>query len=182
VVAEFNAGRETWEVIPAFYKSGGDTPLYTIPGFGEWITSAPTAHLDYVNEVNNTAGISGGAKKLARYAKAWKYYKNVPLSSFYLEMRAAEYMARQTWFDAPQDMYYYLKDLQNRELAAMNDPKGLTSRINATSTDTKHDDALSKLSTAVTYAKKAIDADVAGRTDDAFYYWNLVFGGNFPAR
>lgn len=182
VVVEFNSGRETWEVIPGFLKSNDTAPVYSIPGFGEWITSAPTAHLDYVNEINNTTNISGGAKKLARLAKAWKYYKNVPISSFYLEMRAAEYMKTQTSFVAGLDLYYLLKRLDEHQLASMNDPKCLTTRIKATSSDAKRTDALSKLSTALSYAAKAKAAGEEDNTALAYHYWDLLFGGNFPAQ
>lgn len=91
VVALFNGGKETWEIIPGFRKNSGDAALYDIPGPGEvaWMESAPTEHLKYVTAVNKKANIAGGAKKFARMAKAWKYFNNVPMSSFYLEMRAA---------------------------------------------------------------------------------------------
>ena len=57
-------------------------------------------HLAYVNEVHSIAKVRYGAKKLARLPKAWKYFNNVPMSSFYLEMRAAKYMAKEDSFIA----------------------------------------------------------------------------------
>ena len=33
----------------------------------------------------------GKVKPLIRFIKAWKYYRDVPISSFYLEMRVAKY-------------------------------------------------------------------------------------------
>jgi hypothetical protein len=47
-----------------------------------WIDTAPVEHIKYVNEINDIRAIQGGAKKLARLAKAWKYYNSVPISSF----------------------------------------------------------------------------------------------------
>lgn len=84
VVVEFAGGDETWEVIPGFIRSGSSSKLvYDIPGPSSgWIDSAPKEHLDYVNECNTKAGVKGGAKKLARLIKAWKYHNNVPISSF----------------------------------------------------------------------------------------------------
>ncbi|MCR3747238.1 SMODS domain-containing nucleotidyltransferase [Lentzea californiensis] len=186
VVVEFAGGSETWEILPGFLttRGGNDYNVYDIPSVtpGEWLDSAPAAHLNYVTEINTKAGIAGGAKKLARLIKAWKYYGNVPASSFYLEMRAAKYLSTEKSFIASHDICRLLEHLHSIGLAAMNDPKGASGRFYACSTTVKADDALSKLSTAATRARKAIDAEKEGKINDAFYYWNLVFGGNFPAR
>ncbi|WP_370945385.1 nucleotidyltransferase [Amycolatopsis sp. cg5] len=183
VVVEFAGGDETWEVIPGFLTSSDPSPLYDIPGPASgWIESAPTAHLDYVNECNRKNGVQGAAKKLARLIKAWKYYCNVPISSFYLEMRAAQHMASQPAFIAVWDVCLLLESLHGHGLAAMNDPKGRTGRFHPCSSDYRKTDALSKLSTAATRARKALDAYQNDNFDDAFYYLNLLFGGNFPAR
>ncbi|WP_341722290.1 SMODS domain-containing nucleotidyltransferase [Streptomyces rimosus] len=125
VQVRFNGGAETWEVLPGFVTlRGGDTPVYDIPGAaGGWLDSAPTAHLGYVNEVNQIPAVAGGAKRLARLAKAWKYYNNVPISSFYLEMRAAQYVAGISNFIPVWDMCLFLEKLSGHQLAAMNDPK-----------------------------------------------------------
>ncbi len=67
----FNGGKETWEIIPGFRKNSGDAALYDIPNVieGQWLESAPTEHIKYVNEVNKQVGINGAAKKLARLTK-----------------------------------------------------------------------------------------------------------------
>ena len=64
----------------------------------------------------------------------------------------------------------------------MNDPKGASGRIYACSSDTSREDALSKLSTAVTRARKALDAHNDNDPATAFVYLDLLFGGKFPAR
>ncbi|GAA1723111.1 hypothetical protein GCM10009765_83840 [Fodinicola feengrottensis] len=183
VVVEFAGGAETWEVIPGFLKSSDPSVLYDIPGpAAGWMESAPTAHLDYVNECNKKKGVEDGAKKLARLVKAWKYYCNVPVSSFYLEMRAAQYMASQDGFVAVWDACLLLEALQRNSMAAMNDPKGRTERFHPCSSEYRKVDALSKVNTAASRARKALDAYRADKTDDAFYYLDLLFGGRFPAR
>lgn len=180
----FNGGKEPWEIIPGFRKNSGDTALYDIPGVGnlEWLESAPTEHINYVNSVNKKSNTAGGAKKLARMAEAWKYFNDVPVSSFYLEMRAAHYLSGEKYWDPIQDVSRYFSHLQSIKLGPMNDPMGLTSRFYACSTTAKATAALSKLDTAATRAKKALDAQQAGKTNDAFHYLNLLFGGSFPAR
>jgi hypothetical protein len=146
------------------------------------MTSAPEEHLDYVNEINTTAGITGATKKLSRLIKAWKYYNNVPVSSFYLEMRAAQYMATQTSFIAVHDICYLLEHLEAIGLAAMNDPKQAAGRFHPCSSTGKLTDALSKLRTGATRARKALDAHAADQPDTAFAYLDLLFGGHFPTR
>lgn len=73
------------------------------------------------------------------------------------------------------DLYYFLKNLQDISLAAMNDPTGLGSRFFATSSSTNRDDAMSKLETAVSRALKAKDYDRAGNDDNAVEQLGLLF-------
>lgn len=183
VVIEFAGGAETWEIIPGFIQSSDGAGVYQIPGAAAgWIESAPAAHLAYVNDCNKSPGAEGAAKKLSRLIKAWKYNCNVPVSSFYLEMRAAEHMAAQSSFVPVYDVLLLLNGLSAHSLTPMNDPKALTGRIHASSSEAKKQDAVSKLATAAARAQKALDAYNAGKSDDAFYYLNLLFGGTFPTR
>jgi hypothetical protein len=186
VAARFSGGYETWEVIPGFITSrGGDNQfVYDIPSpsvGGGWIDAAPKEHLAYVNECNESPH-KGNAKSLARLIKAWKYYCNVPVSSFYLEMRCAQYVATLNAYVHVWDVCLILEKLRDHSLAAMNDPKGASGRICACSSDSSREDALSKLNAAATRARKALDADQAGDPETAFYYLDLLFGGKFPSR
>ncbi|GIH06651.1 hypothetical protein Rhe02_47180 [Rhizocola hellebori] len=185
VVVAFAGGDETWEITPGFHshRTADDDHVYDIPGAASgWLESAPQAHLDYVTEINGMDKVAGGAKKLTRLAKAWKYYNSVPISSFYLEMRAARYMQDEPNFIPVHDISRLLNKLEDDGLAAMNDPMGIAGRFYACSTDPKKRDALSKLSTAATRARKAVEAYKSGDPATAFYYLNLLFGGEFPAR
>jgi len=185
VVIAFAGGDETWEVIPGFVtgRGGQGVSVYDIPGAATgWLDTAPLEHLAYVTEVNSRQNIAGGAKKLARLIKAWKYYNDVPISSFYLEMRAAQYLAGQPSFVPVYDICYLLEHLNRIGLAAMNDPKGAAGRFEACSTTAKKADAVSKLNTGATRARKALDAHWKDEPATAFYYLNLLFGGQFPSR
>jgi Second Messenger Oligonucleotide or Dinucleotide Synthetase domain len=186
LVAKFGGGYETWEVIPAFItgRGGKDQLVYDIPGpsaGSAWIDSAPKEHLAYVNDCNEKPH-KGDAKDLTRLIKAWKYYCNVPVSSFYLEMRCAQHVATQTTYVHVWDVCQLLEKLHGHEMASMNDPKGASGRIYACSSDATRTDALSKLKSAATRARKALDAYRDGKTDTAFYNLDLLFGGKFPAR
>lgn len=186
VVVKFAGGYETWEIIPGYYtgNKSGDHLIYDIPGpdtNDPYIKSAPKAHLAYVNESNKTP-VTGKAKRLARFIKAWKYYRNVPISSFYLEMRCAQHVRSISTYIDVHDVCLLLEKLEGHALAAMNDPEGAVGRIEPCSTDAKHADALSKVKTAAGRARNALEAHKAEKTDDAFYYLDQLFGGNFPSR
>jgi len=58
---------------------------------------------------------------------------------------------------------------------------GISGLIDASSTYAKKQDALSKLSTGLGRAEKAVeqrDKDL----DKCFYWWDMFFDGRFPAR
>lgn len=169
----FAVGAETVEVCPAYPAEGSG---YWIPDPSDstkWMKSHPSAHNRYVNAVNTKH--SGGAKKLARLAKIWKYRRDVPVSSCYLEMRAAEYADGETTWAMCIDLHRYLKRLQDISLRAMNDPTGLGSRFAATSSATSAVDALSKLDTAVNRAKAAVDYASEGKDAHAVSRLKMLF-------
>jgi len=91
----FGAGDwETFEVVPAYFvsKDGNGNHTYKIPdGAGGWLQSSPDKHNAYVQRIHDSLGRK--VKPLIRFVKAWKYYRDVPLLSFYLEMRVAKYAA-----------------------------------------------------------------------------------------
>lgn len=186
VVIEFGGGYETWEVIPGFLtnRGGKDQLVYDIPGpntGSAWIDAAPKEHLAYVNKCNEKPH-KGDSKDLARLIKAWKYYCNVPVSSFYLEMRCAQHVKTQSSYLHVWEVCSVLEKLDNHQLAAMNDPMGASGRIYACSTESTRVDALSKLKTAAMRARKALEAYRAEDTNTAFYYLDMLYGGQFPAR
>ena len=170
VVCQFANGDETVEVVPAYAADSG----YWIPDpTGDWMKTYPKDHNSYVSEVNKKH--SGGAKKLARAAKIWKYKRSAPVSSCYLEMRAAAYADNETYWDPIVDLHRYLKRLEDLELKAMNDPTGLGSRFTAYSSESNKTDALSKLSRAVGRASKARDYVKAGFEASAIEQLKLLF-------
>lgn len=175
VVCRFSDG--VVEVTPAYpsYSSAGAQDGYWIPNpRGGWMKSHPKNHNSFVSESNKK--LDGATKKLVRQVKIWKYKRNVPISSCYLEMRAAKWIADTSSYYPLIDLDYFLKHLQTIELAAMNDPTGLGSRFFATSSQTNHEDALSKLDTAVTRASKARGFHNDGKDEQAIGQLKLLFG------
>jgi hypothetical protein len=127
VVAEFGAGFETWEVIPGFITGRGGTNqfVYDVPRRRpvEAGLTPRREHLAYVNEANKNPS-KGDAKALARLLKAWKYYRRVPICSFYLEMRAAQHVRRVSTNIHVWDLCEVLESLDAHQLSAMKDPMG----------------------------------------------------------
>lgn len=172
VVCDFANGTETVEVVPAYPATGGGYWI-TDPRAGEWMKTHPKDHNTYVNRVNQKH--DGGAKKLSRLVKTWKYERQVPLSSCYLEMRAAKYADGETSWSLPLDIEYFLRHLRGIDLAAMNDPTGLGSRFNAYSSMTNKATALSKLDTAITRAARAAEFYTKNEHAKAIEQYRLLF-------
>lgn len=148
VVVEFGNKSETWEVIPGFItqRGGQGVAVYDIPGPDSgWIDTAPFEHIRYVNSCN---GETPGAKSLARLIKAWKYYNDVPMSSFYLEMRAAQHAKSHSPFVPIFDICWLLESLDSHKLAAMNDPSDASGRFEPCSSMATKILSLTKLSLA----------------------------------
>lgn len=146
---------------------------------GGWMEVSPDAHNDYVNKVNKKH--SGKVKPLIRFIKAWKYYANVPISSFYLEMRVAKYADSEEFIDYSQDVLRILVNLNQNNLANMQDPTGVGGYIHACKTEAFKVVALSKLNTAVSRAKKARLEETKGEIISAFYWWNELYQEKFPS-
>lgn len=173
---------ESTEVVPADFirKDRAGHHVYEIADWASgWMKSSPDAHNAYVADVNSKLG--NKLKPLVRFLKAWKFYRSVPISSFYLELRVAKYASTENAIIYPIDVKNILRRLWDSQLAAIRDPKGVSGYIYPCSTDAKKADALSKLETALIRAEKACKSESAGEISDAFYWWNLVFAERFPA-
>ncbi len=169
-----------FEIVPAYYKSSDtETLTYWIPGRGdEWVVSAPEAHLAYVNRHNDR--LNKKVKPLVRLIKAWKYFTGAPVSSFYLEMRVAEYASKESAIYYEIDLPWVFRGIIDTGARDMNDPEGLVGRIPACSSDEKRTRTLSLMRSAVKSLDLATDAKSHG---DAHEYWSNmydVFGPDFP--
>lgn len=182
VVLDFGSGVwDTAEVIPADYveQQNGKNVYEIADGSGGWMKSSPGSHNSYVASENNRLGKK--LKPLIRFIKAWKYYCNVPISSFYLELRITKWMEGESSIIYEYDVNTVLRKLDECGLAAIQDPKGVSGYVYPCSSEANRKDALSKLNTAKVRAQKARDAESSGYTKDAFYWWDMLFAGNFPS-
>ena len=171
----------TTEVVPADYVGEKDGfQVYKIADCaGGWKKASPDAHNAYVRHVDEKHG--GKVKPLIRFIKAWKYFRDVPISSFYLELRVAKYASGEKAIIYDIDVKNIFKQLFDNNLASMQDPKGFSGYISACSTEAKRLDAMSKLETAYIRADKARDAAMNEKIKDAFDWWDLVYNYEFPS-
>jgi len=176
---------EVLEVTPCTFAGLQDTPLgkkasYYIPDYDSgWMLSSPLAHNAYVKSQDDRLG--GKLKPLIRLIKAWKYYNEVPILSFYLELRVAKYAEGEKNINYGTAVKRIFEYLENISLANMQDPMEISGYVRPCQTEAKKTAALSKLSTAATRAKKA--SEFAERNvDEAFRNLDLLYNYNFPAR
>lgn len=172
---------QTTEIVPADYiKQLNGSNVYDIPdGASGWIKAGPTAHNKYVSDIN--AKLNNKVKPLIRFIKAWKYYCNVPISSFYLEIRVVKYAEKETTIEYSYDIRKIIALLYDNDLPAVIDPTGISGYIYPCSSESKKADALSKLKTAKTRSGNARIEESNENIKEAFYWWNRFFNGNFPS-
>jgi hypothetical protein len=182
VVLDFGSGTwDTAEVIPADFieKTGRGKSVYDIPdGNGGWMRSSPTTHNSYVTLHNNR--LNKKLKPLIRFVKAWKYYCDVPISSFYIELRVTKLMETEESIVYEIDLNSIFQKLLNTNLAAIQDPEGVSGLIYPCKSDAAKNTALSKLSSAASRVNKAREAEISGNIKEAFLWWDKVFSYRFP--
>jgi hypothetical protein len=176
---------ETLEVTPCDYQGLVETPLgskaryHIADGSGEWMYASPDAHNSYVKDQDKR--LNGKLKPLIQLVKAWKFYNSVPISSFYLELRTTKYAEGESSIVYDIDLKRIFSYLAENELPSIRDPMGVSGMIAASNTSAKRESALSKIKTARSRAEKAW-AVREKNLDDCFYWWDLLFNGEFPSR
>ncbi|GAB3121930.1 hypothetical protein GCM10027160_39960 [Streptomyces calidiresistens] len=180
VSIDFNRLVTQYEVTPAFYErlGRGSNEVFLIPGPGNtWRESSPRAHLNYVHDSNLKHG--GKVKGLARLLKAWKYEHDVPISSFYLEMRAAQYGASKDSIFYPPALCDLVRSIINYEARSMNDPMGLVNRITACSSEQNRSTTLRKMKNHLPLLESAYEEWTKDNWMSSQRY-RTVFGPDFP--
>ncbi|QNN44493.1 SMODS domain-containing nucleotidyltransferase [Pedobacter roseus] len=176
---------ETMEITPCdsngvVKTAYGNFNQYQIAnGENGWKNSSPSAHNAYVSYHDKR--LSGKLKPLIQLVKAWKYYNDVPLTSFYLELRVTRYAESETSIVYDIDLYRFFKYLNDYDIPSVNDPLGITGRITGTSTSLKRETALSKVRADFKRAEAAYTAR-SSDLDLCFEKWNMFFNYEFPSR
>lgn len=179
IVIPFGTTRaERHEIIPA--HEIGTTPagrkIYGMPNrVGGWMQASPDASGAWINAADVKLG--GKVKPLIRFAKAWKYYNDVPIRSFYLELRAVQFALTQTTILYRYDMKSLLDSL-NANLPAVAEPE--TGSTVYVCYDHELGAVQTAIKTALAWANNARSEEDAHRAVQAFNSWDRVFAGQFP--
>lgn len=161
------------EITPAYIRETDDYDIPD-PGSAGWIRSNPAVHLEYVDRAQQETG--GRAKGLIRLVKTWKSCNNVPLSSFYLEMRTAQYALNNKPIIYDWDLRVFFKSLANSGLREMNDPTNYGRRI-ATGTSNLAESIIAKYAVeeAARLARLAREATEDSDHCTAIYHLRTLF-------
>lgn len=176
---------ETMEITPCCTNGTVNTDYgnfykYHIPdGNGSWLDSSPSAFNAYVNYHHKRLG--NKLKPFIQLVKAWKYYNDAPMSSFYLELRVTKYAEGESSIIYDIDLYRFFKFLNDNDLPSINDPLGISGRIHACNSDPKSDTCLSKVRSDYVRAEEAYN-NRSTNIDKCFERWNLFFNHEFPSR
>lgn len=182
VVVPFGStASERHEITPADFvmQNGNGYNIYDIPDrYAGWMRSSPSAHNAWVN-IQHTR-LDNRVKPLIRLIKSWNYRRAIGIRSFYLELRTTKYCVGESTIIYSLDVLRVLRLLRDNALSSMQDPVGISGYVYPC-TDAWKPEALSRINTAIGRAEKAWEAEGAGKTADAFFWWDLVFNGYFPS-
>jgi len=170
-----------YEITPAYLERGtsDETRVLLIPApNGGWREAAPQAHNRFVADLDRKHG--GDVRNAARLLKAWKYQHCVSISSFYLEMRAAEYGKNNDRVFPLTAIRSVVTTLVNQGLPAMNDPARLVSRISACSSESARASAMTDLRKVKKNIDAAYTAWLGGKRYDMNQALQAIWGTDFP--
>jgi len=111
VVIVFNDG-VTYEVLPAVLDTEGGYIFADSNGGGCWRTCKPKHEMDAFTGRN--LACSGNLVELARMARAWRDYNNVPMSGMLIDTLAFQFI--ETWPYRDKSYFYY--DYMTRDFFA----------------------------------------------------------------
>lgn len=139
------------DVTPAARDTGG----FLIPPYeGEgWMSSNPVQHAEYVNRARDK---HVKAKSFIRLIKTWKFRNNIPITSLYLETKAAQYLLSEPALEYVEDIWRLLEELRACGLKSMADPSQfLGPDLPAHLSGVQRGRALHQIGQAVSIAQKA---------------------------
>ncbi len=181
VVVPFGSNRsETTEIVPAdFIRREHDCSTYEIPnGYGGWMLSSPELSKLNIDVIDRQ--LNNKVKPLIRFIKAWRYYRNVPISSFYLETYVGIYAETQKSIVYSIDIASIFSRLLSSNLPSITDPMGVSGVIQPCKSIDDRNKSLEEIRNAVRRSKNARTAESEDRMKDAFYWWNVVYNDLFP--
>jgi hypothetical protein len=172
-----------FDVVPAVPvdDGSGGTAYYLIPnGLGDWIRTDPRIDSDNVTRLNKRH--NGNFLPTVRLLKYWNGRSHKPkIASYYFETLALKvYEQATTITNFPQAVECFFRNCPAYLHLSCQDPKGLGPDLDAdVSWETKN-----KVSEAMVEAAKhagyALMYERQSNEKDAIYWWQRVFGSEFP--
>jgi hypothetical protein len=189
VVLSFSAGRQSVDVVPAFYRrpyQGPATqfrnyPTFTIPdGSGGWLETSPQVHEAALAREDERSGYK--LKRVAMLAKYWAAVRaNLNLHSFHTEILIASTEISIGPKSYAVVLYELFRQMAQRNGQGIRDAFGISGIIPASSGWSGADRLATAARTAADRSARALDAEEARNTPEGLRQWKMVFGGNFPS-
>lgn len=159
------------EIAPAHLVGDDDYDIPDPAGTG-WRRSSPTKYKEYVNESKRQVPQT---KRFVRLLKEWKHKQHVPISSLYLETRAAKHVRdNKPWIDV-YDFAWFFRDLEKNDLADMNDPSRFDGRRIVAVNDSQRATARESVRIAAAVTKIALESHERGNEALAVEAMEILF-------
>jgi len=180
VAIPFGAGKvDRHQIIPA-YPSGEKQghEFYGVPAPSDrWINVSPGAHSAWIGKINDDLGKN--FKPFIRLIKAWNYYNDKPLWSYYIELCVAEFLSGESSIVYSMDIKNFFNFMVEKDLEPIEGAAGSEDLVYGTSIATK-EEARNKLALAAELAAQAHKCEIKGEIDAAYYLWRKVFNWRYP--
>lgn len=164
------------EVIPAFHLKNR---IYYIPDThsgGSWKETSPLS--EKLNIFKSNARSKGNTFRLIKMIKAWKYYCNVDIKSFVIELRAINFLEKWKYYDKSLIYYDWMVRDFFRELLKYVNNECKIPGINEKKS--YGDEWESKAKSALSRTIKACEFELKGDYISAVQEWKKIFGDRFP--
>lgn len=185
VVCRFDDGDV--DVVPAIFQGmhpakGVNRPLFLIPSAaGDWMPTSPEAHGVLIEEAHASSG-----HKFAACIQILKFWRDcrrprTPISSFHMEILFASERTFSGVKSYQECLIAAFRTLRHRGCRAINDPMGVSGRVQAADSGPKARLATEHAATALDKAERALAAELSRDQETAHRYWDMVFNDRFPA-
>lgn len=166
------------DVVPAFNRDGGG---YLIPNSvsATWISTDPTKHVELWTAANRAH--NGDFVPVVKMLKGWNKSHSSLFRSFHLELLAYKVFTNVNITDYPSGTRYFFDKARAWIGASVPDPVYNNDTASYLNSQTKREDALSKLQLAYERAVKAESFAREGKVQEAVDMWQKIFGSYFPA-
>ena len=171
-----------YDIVPAIPIYQNYKLLYfLIPnGRGDWIATNPKIDADNTTDINLQH--NGHFLPTLRLLKYWNGRIHKPkLSSYYFETLAIKvFQYRQSITNLPHAVgrFFDLCPIYLRKTCP--DPKNLGPNLDANLDWSEKEKVCKAMKNAASYASEALQQEALSNYEDAIYYWQKVFGSNFP--